>query len=276
MEVNDSRTIYKLVNARHGQFLVNPLDTYIGKAIDVYGEYCEIEWLLLEQVLFNGKDAVEVGANIGTHTVAIANKLAKMGRRLLAIEPQPVVFQNMCANVALNGLLNVLTENCACSGKSGKLAFQAPDYRHENNSGGVSMSDEGEGNQTIRAIPLDDLIPPDFDVGLIKIDVEGFEQKVLEGATKTLARFRPTIYVENDRLEMSKGLIECLWGIEYNLWWHTPTLFNPNNFFGVSEDIYSNLASFNMLAFPKEISIETNGLIPVEDAGAHPLKTAEQ
>ncbi len=262
---------YRLVDARHGRFLVSPHDVYLGRAVILYGEYGEIEWQFLEQLMQDGKDAVEVGANIGTHTVSMARKLARMGRRLLAVEPQPVVFQNMCANLALNGLLNVVAENAACSDAPGWLTFEAPDYSRENNSGGVFMREDGGGSQRIRSVPLDQLVPGDFDVGLIKIDVEGFEQKVLEGATGTIARCRPAIYLENDRVERSKALIEWLWAAGYKLWWHIPPLFNPGNFAGKSENIYGNVASFNMLALPNETAIAVQGLTPVEDAGAHPL-----
>jgi FkbM family methyltransferase len=263
---------YQLVAARHGRFLVSPHDVYLGRAVIEYGEYGEIEWKFLEQLMRSGMDAIEVGANIGTHTVSMASKLAGMGRRLLAVEPQPVVFQNMCANIALNGLFNVIAENAACSDTLGELTFQAPDYFRENNSGGVSMREDGSGNRRVRSLPLDDLVPPEFDVGLIKIDVEGFEQKVLEGAVKTIARFRPTIYVENDRIEKSKALIEWLWAAGYKMWWHIPFLFNPENFAGNSENIYGNVGSFNMLALPNESTMEVKGYARVEDSGAHPLQ----
>lgn len=263
---------YRLIDGRHGRFLVNPHDFYLGRAMIMYGEYGEIEWQILDALL-GGKDAIEVGANIGTHTISMAKKLASMGRRLLAIEPQPVVFQNMCANLALNGLFNVLAENAACSDKQGWLTFEAPNYEQDNNSGGVSMREDGSGSQRVRSARLDELVPPGFDVGLIKIDVEGFEQKVLEGATGTIAQNRPMLYLENDRIEKSKALIEWLWTAGYKLWWHIPPLFNPNNFAGKCENIYGNTASFNMLALPEESGITANGLPLIEDSNFHPLKT---
>ncbi|MBO2969087.1 FkbM family methyltransferase [Burkholderia pseudomallei] len=55
-------------------------------------------------------------------------------------------------------------------------------------------------------------------VRLLKIDVEGFELQVLQGAQKTLAKHRPVLYVENDRVELSSVLIEFLWGQGYRLW----------------------------------------------------------
>jgi hypothetical protein len=51
----------------------------------------------------------------------------------------------------------------------------------------------------------------------LKIDVEGLEQEVLEGASDTLRRFRPRLYVENDRLEKSAALIEHLLALDYRL-----------------------------------------------------------
>jgi FkbM family methyltransferase len=272
MKIESSEKIYQLVNARHGWFLVSPLDFYIGQAMLTYGEYGEIEWQMLDQLMPDGKDAIEVGANIGTHTVSMARKLAGMGKRLLAIEPQPVIFQNMCANLALNSLLNVTAENAACSDASGWLTFSAPDYRQPNNFGGVSMREDDKGESRVRAVRLDELVPEDFDVGLIKIDVEGFEQKVLEGATRTIARFRPVIYLENDRIDRSKALIEWLWDSNYNLWWHNPMLFNSKNFTGKRENIYPSIASFNMLAVPREIPADINGCMPVDNSDMHPLK----
>lgn len=270
--VNNSN-IYQLVNARHGKFLINPHDFYLGRAILQYGEYGEIEYDLLRQllVLVNGKDAIEIGANIGTHTVSIAKQLANFGRRLLAVEPQPIVFQNLCANLALNGLLNVLAENAACSNVNGYLTFETPDYRQANNSGGVSMQEDGSGDQIVRAVTLDELVPRNFEVGLIKIDVEGFEQKVLEGAANTLKDFRPVLYLENDRVEKSRELIEWLWNADYALWWHIPPLFNPDNFFKVKENIYGNVASFNMIGLPTEVKVNLRGFTPVADSSFHPL-----
>ena len=272
MQIIDCEEPYQLVKGRHGWFLVNAQDVYIGRAMLAYGEYGEIEWKLLEQLMRDGKDAIEVGANIGTHTVSMARKLAGMGKRLLAAEPQPVVFQNMCANLALNALFNVLAENTACSDAAGWLTFSAPDYLRQGNFGGISMREDGGGDQRVRAVRLDELVTEDFDVGLMKIDVEGFEQKVLEGATQTIARCRPAIYLENDRVDRSKALIEWLWRADYRMWWHVPMLYNPDNFAGNRENIYGNVASFNMVAIPGQTPTAISGLIPVEDSDMHPLK----
>ena len=54
---------YQLVDGRHGRFLANPNDFYIGGGLIEYGEYAEAEWQVLNQLLLPGKDVIEVGAN---------------------------------------------------------------------------------------------------------------------------------------------------------------------------------------------------------------------
>ncbi len=272
MQIIDCATPYKLVDAKHGKFLVSPMDVYLGLAIINYGEYGEIEWQMLEKFLHPAKDAIEIGSNIGTHTVPMARKLSNTGRRLLAVEPQPIIFQNLCANISLNALFNVVAENMACSDVAGTLSFESVDYRQPNNSGGTSMREDGSGSQRVRSLPLDAIVPDGFDIGLIKIDVEGFEQKVLEGAKETIAKHRPIIYLENDRVESSQALIECLWALNYRVWWHITLLFNPANFAGNTKNIYENAASFNMVAFPREANVAMHGFEPVEDSKKHPLR----
>jgi FkbM family methyltransferase len=265
---------YRLVFGRHGPFLVNTQDVYLGHAIATYGEYGEIELAFMRNLVQAGRDAVEVGANIGSHTVPLAHALAANGRRLLAVEPQPVVFQTLCANVALSRLFNVQAENCACAAAPGWLAFDVPDYTASGNFGGVSMhaasSAEVPGQQRVRSVPLDDLLDNSWNVGFIKIDVEGFEQEVLEGARKTIARNRPVIYLENDRVEKSRSLIEWLWAADYKLWFHSPPLFNPDNFAQHKENLYGSIVSVNMLAVPAETPTDI-AQAPLADSGFHPL-----
>jgi len=270
MQFIDLAPPYRLVFGRHGPCLVNLQDVYVGNAIATYGEYGEIEMDFMRQLVRPGRDAVEVGANMGSHTVPLARLMAESGRRLMAVEPQPVVFQNMCANVALNRLLNVHTENAACADAPGWLSFDTPDYTATGNFGGISMQAGAAGRQRVRSVPLDDLVDASWDIGFLKIDVEGFEQQVLEGARNTIARHRPYIYLENDRIEKSKALIEWLWAAGYKLWFHLPQLFNPQNFAQNTQNIYGNVVSINMLAIPQETRVDI-GQGPLTDASFHPL-----
>ena len=69
-----------IVSGRHGYFLANRYDEYIGLGLIRYGEYAELEWIVLDQLIQPGNTVVEVGANIGSHTVSIAKKTGPDGR----------------------------------------------------------------------------------------------------------------------------------------------------------------------------------------------------
>ena len=94
----------------------------------------------------------------------------------------------------------------------------------------------------------------------MKVDVEGMELKVLKGATETIERFRPIMYIENDRKEKSVELIKYIATLEYDMYWHIPFLYNPNNFFGNKNNVFRNIASHNMFCIPNIINAKVDGL----------------
>jgi hypothetical protein len=110
-------------------------------------------------------------------------------------------------------------------------------------------------------------------IQLLKLDVEGMEREVLVGASHLIKKYRPLLYVENDRIDKSQALVEWIMAAGYRLWWHIPPLFNPSNFFGLSENLYGNLASYNMLCVPTETSLSvTDQLRELTDSNSHVLK----
>jgi hypothetical protein len=112
-------------------------DRYVTRSLEVYGEYCPAEWRLLEQMVKPGMTVVEAGANIGTHTVPLA-RLCAPGK-LWAFEPQPRVFQVLCANLALNDIGNVLAYPEASGEADGFVAVPDLDYGRSGNFGGVGV-----------------------------------------------------------------------------------------------------------------------------------------
>ena len=267
---------YCLVQSRHGWILANLNDIYMGVAMATYGEANELELAFLVALAQNPGIVVEVGANMGIHTVPLARALREQGRQLVAFEPQPVIFQQLCANLALNGLMNVTAWPFACGEEQGVVTFPRPDYLKTGNFGDISMSSSAPvaGSACVQApcVRLDDMLQSER-VGLLKIDVEGFELRVLKGGRGLVQRCRPLLYVENDRVANSQELIGWLWAAGYNLWWHTPPLFNPNNFFGVTRNLYGRTVSFNMLGVPRELNLAIPPqLVRVEDSSYHPLR----
>jgi len=270
---------YQLAGTRYGTMLVNPNDFYMGAAYLKYGECSQIETDFLLQLLGVPGQVIEVGANMGVHTIPMALELARQGRTMLAFEPQPVIFQQLCANLALNGLMNVTAMPYAVGAETGMVSFVVPNYREFGNFGSTEMvatdatapSALGRLGITrqIACYPLDDCVQ-EGDVALIKVDVEGFELAVLQGAAGTIERARPTLYVENDRTAQSPALIGWLLEHRYRLWWHTPPLFNPANRLAVAENIYEGIASFNMVCIPAERNWTVHG-DEILDPTQHPL-----
>ena len=262
---------YVLVDTRHGTMLANRCDAYIGQALIEYGEYCELETQFLLQWINRPGTVVEVGANVGSQTVALAKSAKAVGADVVAFEPQPFVFQNLCANLALNAVDNVTAWPFACATQAGTVWFGRPDYLQSGNFGGVSVQTETmAGGIQIPCVRLDDMTRG-RNVYLMKVDVEGFELQVLQGAQETLANNRPVLYVENDRVAQSPLLIEYLWGQGYRLWWHISPLFNPKNFRAKADNRYPRLAAFNMVGVPQELNLTPQGCEEIVDATAHPL-----
>lgn len=262
-----------LVETRHGKFLCNRNDLYIGRSLQLYGEVNENEVQLLKLLAPEGGVVLDVGANIGSHTVPLAQHVGPKGW-VYAFEPQRVVFQTLCANVALNSLTNVDCIPAALSDAPGSVLIPDIDYTRESNFGAVEVSTFGVG-RPVSQITLDDFagLPR---VDIVKIDVEGMEQRVLAGGKRFFQRFRPILYVENDRVEKSRRLIEYLWSLDYRLFWHLPSFFNPENFRGNKENAFPNLIASNMLCFPKQLRMDVPPEGEIVDADDHPTKSLPQ
>jgi FkbM family methyltransferase len=253
-----------VTRAKRGWFLANKHDSFLGTALLHYGEALEMEHRFLISIITPRDRVIEVGSNIGIHTVG----MCKAALEVIAIEPQPSVFRILCGNLALNDVQNVRAHNVGCGATRGTLTFKPYDTRAPHNSGGVSLF-EGIGQQ-VPVVPLDE-IAADFDsIKLIKIDVETMELEVLRGAEKTLAKHRPLLYVENEMQSHCEPLVAWLREHEYGLFWHTPVLYNPKNAYG-APNIYGDgktiVVSYNMLCMPLEYPTVIDGpLYPVTDA----------
>jgi len=233
---------------RHGLMLYHTADQYIGQGLKKYGEFSEGEVALFQQVLRPGDVVVEAGANFGAHTVSMAKMVGEQGC-VIAFEPQRLVFQAMTANVALNSLLNVLTMHAGLGAKPGAIKVPVLNPAKGHNFGGFNIGNHSEGEEVpVRTVDSLKLAR----CRLIKVDVEGMECEVLEGARDTIARLKPALYVENDRSEHSQRLIALIQSFGYRLWWHLPRMYNPDNFRGDKENIFGNIVSVNMLCLPQE------------------------
>jgi FkbM family methyltransferase len=148
--------------------------------------------------LDRGSVFVDVGANIGYYTL-VASKLIGSSGRVYAIEPIPQTITILKANVKINECFNVIVHEKAAWSSRDKLTLKIPGKWY----GLVSAFRNGV-NIIVDATTLDELLQAEDQIDCIKIDVEGAELRVLQGAKKVLKRTRYII------LELSRDIKEIL------------------------------------------------------------------
>lgn len=241
----------KIYQTHSGPMMGFTGDRYITPGL-IDGDFMPQEWGMLAQLVKPGMTVIEAGTNIGAHTVRLAR--ACHPGPLYAFEPQHRVFQVLCANLALNDIGNVLAYPEACGEAEGEATIPPINYDMVGNFGGVSLRGSDEAGVKVRVVSIDSLELAAC--GLIKIDVEGFEARVLRGARETIARCRPRLYVENDRAPQQAELIELVAGMGYRMYWHMPRLT------GLKDE--PNVVSLNMLCVPKESETKVEGLEEID------------
>ena len=141
------------------------------------------DWGNLEQIIdFKDKTVIDIGANVGFTTTYFS----KISNNVIAFEPDNKNFEYLNSQIKIRNLKNVEAHNLAVSNVSGPVEFY---YRNSNDLHSLGVHNKGKIIQTshIAAISLDDFWGSSpQQIGLIKIDVEGFEFEVLQGASKLL------------------------------------------------------------------------------------------
>lgn len=249
------------VNTVDGPMWVFASDVYVSRSLALYGEYCAAEANIFRQLVRPGQTVVEAGANLGSHSILLA-RLCAPGR-FYAFEPQRRVFQVLCTNLTINGIGNAFAYPDALGAEDGEAFIPEMDFTAPGNFGGISMGELQGGTKLPVQVRRLDTLHLDA-LHFLKIDVEGWESSVLLGATETIMRHRPVLYVENDRHERQGALIAQIAGLGYRQYWHVAPLFradNPNN---VTEDVFGNIVSLNMLCIPSETPLQVKGFTQID------------
>lgn len=182
-----------LVRDRYGNDMVVPnLFEPVGFSLGINGSYEPDVIDFLRSLLNRDTDFIDIGANIGALTLA----LAEHARRVLAIEASPLVVDYLRRNIELNRKTNVTVVACAASRPGvGSVPFYMPPVKFAMGSSAAQFNvDPVE----IAACALDQVVTgEEWRVGVVKIDVEGFEAHVLLGASGLLhSDAAPSIVME--------------------------------------------------------------------------------
>ncbi len=182
---------------------------HIFKRIQASSGFYEVELLeMLRPALAPGDLVVDVGANIGNHTVFFAGVC---GCRVIAIEPNQTALEGLRRNVEANGLedrVSILPYAVGAAISAGRLHEGSAD-----NIGLTTVEVDDDGDLEIR--PLDDLVEEASQLRLIKIDVEGMEMDVLKGAKSVLQASRPILALEAATVDQFSDLETVLKPLNY-------------------------------------------------------------
>jgi FkbM family methyltransferase len=255
----DANGFNELQMCRSGPMVYNKYDLYVGGSLQRYGEFSVVEQEVFAQIVRPGAVVVEAGANIGAHTVELSGLAGRDGE-VHAFEPQRLVFQTLCANLALNQCTNVHAKQAAVGAEAGTISVPAMDPAVISNFGGVSLR-EGRPGEAVPLVTLDGLDLPACH--FLKADVEGMEVEVLKGGEQLIQTHRPIMYLENDRAERSAELLTMVERLDYKAYWHFARLFNPANFYGNPVDGFPGVVSVNILCIPKETNMTVESLRPI-------------
>jgi FkbM family methyltransferase len=168
----------------------------------------------------DGVVAIDCGANIGVHTIEWATAMTGWGS-VIAIEAQERLYYALAGNIAINNCFNAVAINAAVSSETGVMKIPTPDYLTASSFGSLELR-QRENNEfigqaidyseercvAIQKITLDAMNLSRVD--LIKIDVEGMEVEVLQGAQRTIENSRPMVLVEiiKSNRDLLRGWLE--------------------------------------------------------------------
>jgi FkbM family methyltransferase len=182
------------------------LDNYIDRMIFL-GCYEPLNTRRFKRILGPGMTAVDVGANIGYYSLLAANLVGKSGK-VISVEPFPENYRRLTEHVTRNGLAGIVFPQQYALGDSPGTGTLVMSTLPGQASNGTLMESEGGVSTPVETRNLDSCIES-WGVGyidLLKIDVEGFESKVLAGARKTLAEKRvKNILLEFDNYHLGKA-----------------------------------------------------------------------
>jgi FkbM family methyltransferase len=200
IDINDH---YKAIETTYGMMIINRHEYGLPWMLEEEGQWVPTEITFLMQ--FAKGNVLDIGANIGTHTLAFARTAA----HVWSFEPQKLTHYTLCANLLLNNVMNVTPIQIALGNAEGLIPMWVPDPTVRNASAGIPV---GEGNGEVALKKLDSLGIQD--VYFIKIDVEGYEYEVLKGAEQTLKGVS-FVYIEIHHGELIDPIVAFMKAMEF-------------------------------------------------------------
>jgi len=214
MTIQNDRICFVLAATHHGPMLVNRMDFMrveggiigVGGVMLETGAHDEHDIVPLMEILaqrrqINGDGVIMIdgGANIGALTIPLGRFMTGWGA-IMAFEPQERIAYALGGNIILNNCFNCRALQVVLGREHTEVDIPILDHQQPANFGGLAMNGNCQPGQplersiSVKVIPLDLLNLPRLD--LLKLDVEGMEPDVIDGAKETIARCKPVIFAE--------------------------------------------------------------------------------
>jgi FkbM family methyltransferase len=217
------KVAFIIASTDHGTMIVNRFDYHaesdgrgfgvgfkiLNEASHELGEISIASFVLesRRKLYGDGVVAVDCGANIGTHTVSWARQMTGWGS-VIAIEAQERIYYALAGNVAINNCFNTRLIHAAAGERNGVMKIPNPNYFAPASFGSLELKPAENSELIGQTIDYSDakLVPVDAitidslalnRLDLLKIDVEGMECEVLEGAKRTIRRSLPVVIIEH-------------------------------------------------------------------------------
>jgi FkbM family methyltransferase len=140
-----------------------------------------------------GMTVIDIGANIGCHTLRFAKLIGRNGK-VIAFEPMPWAISKLKRNMELNDLNNIVIEKVALSDVSTKRAI----YFRSSWTLDDGSTPDSKASEEVEFITLDEYVDRNKldKIDFIKLDVDGHEYKVVRGGMKSILKFKPIMIIE--------------------------------------------------------------------------------
>lgn len=219
----------------------------------------ERDLAIVKRLVHSGDFVVDVGANFGLYTVFLSRLVGNQGA-VYSIEPIPFTFEVISSTIKRLSLVNVNLFNYALSNKDGTGLMEVPTY----DSGGENFYQaripaSHLGNTSLRHVKvglkkLDSIFSEHLKkITFIKIDVEGHELPVVEGAMSLIGRSRPAMLIEisgnlDEPQSSAAVLVDHLSGQGYSVYWYDGVKLKPRapgdksvNYFFLTQDQFCSV-----------------------------------
>jgi len=239
----------KQTKTRYGLMSYFADDPTIGHSLEVYGEYCHPEIEMILSMVDKDCVYIDIGANIGTHSVSIAPHV----QTVLSFEPN-------------SDNLAVLEVNCKSFNNitvSPKALSDAKAFGYTEFDYGKTVFIEREGSAQ-RCKTLDQYEFPRVD--FVKIDTEGYELRILQGAGAMLTHRKPSLLLEMQDTATYSAIYDYLKIFDYYMYWMPVATFNPNNFKQESNNVFGNQHGvINWICSPKQLNTVLQPVVDRDD-----------